>query len=114
MSEASAHQVRRSLGHLSPRGSSTGTWRHPPRRLGSSHSDAVELPGEVRLSLLDQDGVIARRQAMALAVTKSDIDRLVRRREWMRVLPGVNVDHTGEPTWLQRAWAGPRWPAHPR
>jgi hypothetical protein len=66
----------------------------------------VELPGEVRLTLLNQDGVIARRQAMALAVTKSDIDRLVRRREWMRVLPGVYVDHTGEPTWLQRAWAG--------
>jgi hypothetical protein len=28
----------------------------------------------------------------------------VRRRELSRVRPGVFVDHTGEPTWLQRAW----------
>jgi hypothetical protein len=38
---------------------------------------------------------------------------MVRRREWVRLLPGVYVDHTGQPTWLQRAWAGVLyyWPA---
>jgi hypothetical protein len=29
------------------------------------------------------------------------------------MLPGVYVNHTGDPTWLQRAWAGVLyyWPA---
>ena len=58
------------------------------------------------MTLRDQAGVIARQQALEGGLTKSDIDRLVRRREWVRLLPGVYVDHTGEPTWLQRAWAG--------
>jgi hypothetical protein len=34
-----------------------------------------------------------------------DIRRLVRRREWASVHPGVYVNHTGPLTWLQRAWA---------
>lgn len=60
-----------------------------------------------------QDGVIARRQVIAAGLTKNDIDRLLRRREWVRLLPGVYVDHTGVPTWVQRAWAGVLyyWPA---
>jgi hypothetical protein len=52
-----------------------------------------------------QDGVIRRRQAHAHGLTDADIRRLVRRREWARVHPGVFVDHTGPTTWLQRAWA---------
>jgi hypothetical protein len=64
------------------------------------------LPPAILRTLRDQSGVIARRQVDAGGLTKSDIDRLVRRREWVRLLPGVYVDHTGEPTWLQRAWAG--------
>ncbi len=53
-----------------------------------------------------QDGVISRQQALASGLTRSDVDRLVRQREWVRLLPGVYVNHTGEPSWLQRAWAG--------
>jgi len=66
----------------------------------------VELPQRVTRTLRDQAGVIARGHAIEAGLTKSDIDRLVRRREWVRLLPGVYVDHTGEPTWLQRAWGG--------
>ena len=66
----------------------------------------VDLPSEILRTLRDQAGVIGRQQAFEGGLTKSDIDRLVRRREWVRLLPGVYVDHTGEPTWLQRAWAG--------
>ena len=66
----------------------------------------VELPWRIVGTLRDQAGVIARQQALEGGLTKSDIDPLVRRREWVRLLPGVYVDHTGEPTWLQRAWAG--------
>lgn len=34
-----------------------------------------------------------------------DLRRLVRRRVWAAVHPGVYVDHTGPTTWQQRAWA---------
>ncbi len=63
--------------------------------------------------LLHQDGVIARRQAVAAGMTRAAIVRLLRRREWVPVHPGVYVTHTGEPTWQQRAWAAVLacWPA---
>jgi hypothetical protein len=52
-----------------------------------------------------QDGVISRRQALDAGLTDIDIERRLRRREWARIHPGVYVDHTGPPTWNQRAWA---------
>ena len=55
--------------------------------------------------LADQSGVVARRQAGAAGVGAHDLARLVRRRELTRLHPGVFVDHTGEPSWLQLAWA---------
>jgi hypothetical protein len=67
---------------------------------------AVDMSREVARLLRDQCGVIGRRQVLATGLTRIDVDRMVRRREWVRLLPGVYVDHTGEPTWLQRCWAG--------
>ena len=63
--------------------------------------------------LRDQAGVIARRQALEAGLTSNDVRRLLRRREWVAVHPGVYVDHTGPLTWLQRAWAAVlyAWPA---
>lgn len=63
--------------------------------------------------LAEQAGVIARRQAIECGLTKTDIARLLRRREWVAVHEGVYVDHTGPLTWLQRAWAAVlfSWPA---
>jgi hypothetical protein len=64
--------------------------------------------------LLDlQDGVIARRQALACGLSATDVNRAVRRREWVAVHPGVYVNHTGPLTWRQRAWAAVLacWPA---
>jgi hypothetical protein len=60
-----------------------------------------------------QAGVISRRQALRLGLAPHDLERKLRRREWVRVLPGVFLDHTGEPSWEQRAWAGVLyyWPA---
>jgi hypothetical protein len=52
-----------------------------------------------------QAGVVTRRQAELLGATAADLRRLVRRRELARVHPGTYVNHTGPPTWLQRAWA---------
>jgi hypothetical protein len=53
-----------------------------------------------------QAGVISRRQILDLGGTMADIERALRRRDLVRMLPGVFLDHTGSPTWLQRAWAG--------
>jgi hypothetical protein len=55
--------------------------------------------------LREQDGVIARRQAISAGLTATDVNRLIRRREWTPVHPGVYVEHTGPVSWLQRAWA---------
>ncbi|KWX22978.1 hypothetical protein AFM11_16505 [Mycolicibacterium wolinskyi] len=55
--------------------------------------------------LRQQDGVISRRQALDAGLQEHDVRRLLRRKEWARVHPGVYVNHTGPLTWLQRAWA---------
>lgn len=60
-----------------------------------------------------QDGVVARRQLLAPGADDHDIARMVRRHELTRMHPGVYVDHTGDPSWQQRAWAAVlvHWPA---
>lgn len=60
-----------------------------------------------------QDGVIARRQALACGLTATEVNRLTRRREWVQVHAGVYVNHNGPLTWRQRAWAAVLacWPA---
>ena len=52
-----------------------------------------------------QAGVVSRRQALGAGLSDADIERMIRRREWARVLSGVYVDHTGPLGWLPRAWA---------
>lgn len=71
------------------------------------------LPSALRELIGLQDGVVARRQALAAGMTSTAVERLVRRREWVAVHPGVYVTHTGPLTWLQRAWAAVLacWPA---
>jgi hypothetical protein len=70
------------------------------------HPDIVDL-----LDLQCQ--VIARRQALELGMKPHDIKRLIRRREWVIVHPGVYVAHTGPLSWLARAWAAVQfsWPS---
>lgn len=60
-----------------------------------------------------QDGVVSRRQIKELGGKDFDIARLVRHRELTVVHPGVYVNHTGQLSWQQRAWAGvlAHWPA---
>lgn len=76
--------------------------------------DDVGMVNPAIAQLLDeQHGVIARRQVLAAGGCPGDIERLLRRQDWVRLLPGVFLNHTGEPTWLQRAWTGVLylWPA---
>lgn len=60
-----------------------------------------------------QSGVVSRAQALAAGLAPHDIKRLERRRDLVRLHPRVWVDHSGEPTWLQRAWGAVlvAWPA---
>jgi hypothetical protein len=61
-----------------------------------------------------QSGVASRRQLRDDArLQPYDLQRLVRRRDLVRVHDGVFVNHTGDLTWLQRAWVGVHlvWPA---
>ena len=60
-----------------------------------------------------QSGVVSRRQLTGLGVEAHDLQRMLRRRDLVRVHPGVFIDHTGDLTWLQRAWVGVllAWPA---
>lgn len=55
--------------------------------------------------LARQSGVISRAQALAAGRRPHDVRRLLRRREWAQVHPGVYVEHTGPLSRLQRAWA---------
>jgi hypothetical protein len=66
------------------------------------HSGGVEA---ISVHLHRQCGVISRSQVLASGGDDHLVARMVRRREWVRVHPGVYVDHTGPLTWHQRAWA---------
>ncbi|MCP3423203.1 hypothetical protein [Nocardioides pinisoli] len=63
--------------------------------------------------LAQQSGVICRRQLTAAGARGHDVKRLLRRRDLVRLYDGVFVNHTGRPTWVQRAWGGVllAWPA---
>jgi len=81
----------------------------PRRAREPSRLDEAALASLMR----GQDGVVARRQVLALGGSDRDVARRLHRRDWVRVHPGVYLDHTGEPSWEQRAWAAvlARWPA---
>ncbi|MEJ7795144.1 MAG: hypothetical protein WKF50_06305 [Nocardioides sp.] len=73
----------------------------------------MPLPPDVTDLLDVQSGVISRGQALRAGLRPHDIRRLLRRREWAVAFTGVYVAHTGELTWLERAWVGvlAAWPA---
>ena len=75
------------------------------------HAAAMPVSAGELLSL--QAGVIARRQLVSRGWADHDIARMLRRRLWASVFDGVYVNHTGELSWLQRAWAGVlfSWPS---
>jgi hypothetical protein len=60
-----------------------------------------------------QAGVVARRQLMSRGWTDHETARMLRKRLWSRAFEGVYVDHTGQLSWIQRAWAAVlfSWPA---
>ena len=64
--------------------------------------------------LAAQDGVVSRTQALSLGLLPHDVRRMVRRRELAPLLPGVYLSHTGDPSWVQRAWGAVLACASPR
>lgn len=63
------------------------------------------LPPMLQRTLRHQDGVVSRKQLTQLGHTPDDLRRWRRRRLLTTWHEGVYVDHTGRPTWVQRAWA---------
>ncbi|WP_207792813.1 hypothetical protein [Nocardioides acrostichi] len=65
---------------------------------------------EIARLLRQQDGVVARRQLLAIDdVDRTAVTRTIRRRELVTVHAGVYVGHNGSLTWLQRAWTAVLW-----
>ena len=67
----------------------------------------------IRRLVRQQSGVISRAQVLDLGASRADLRRHLRRRDWVRVHPGVYVAHTGPLTRVQREWAAVlvAWPA---
>jgi len=53
-----------------------------------------------------QDGVISIGQVRDVGFSPRAVDRLVRQRHWVRLLPGVYSIGPGEPSWMANAWGG--------
>lgn len=79
----------------------------------AGNGSCVSAADEIDDLLESQDGVIARFQVIAAGGDDDLIAGRLRRREWARLRAGAYVDHTGVPTWNQRAWAAVLavWPA---
>lgn len=71
------------------------------------------LPLPLVALMASQAGVVRRRQVLDEGLDDNDIERLLRRRIWARLHPGVYVDHTGPPTTAQLQWGAVLscWPA---
>ncbi len=72
-----------------------------------------ELRQQLSNALALQGGLVTRSQLTEIGFREHDVARMVRRRELVRVHPGVYVDHTGPLSWHQRSWAAVLacWPA---
>lgn len=68
---------------------------------------------EIERLVKQQGGLIMRAQLLELGESPGGIRRRLRRRDLVRVMPGIYVNHTGRLTWEQRAWAAvlSAWPA---
>lgn len=60
-----------------------------------------------------QDGVVSRAQLERFGARDHDVERLVRRRELVRIRRGIYLNHTGAPTRIQQEWMAvlAYWPA---
>jgi hypothetical protein len=65
----------------------------------------LHMSDELDAILKEQAGVISRPQVLGTEHDDNYIEVMLRRNEWRRVHRGVYVNHTGDLTWLQRAWA---------
>jgi hypothetical protein len=65
----------------------------------------VGMDDEVQRLLGAQEGVVSRRQLVAVGHDDVAIARMLRRRQLFVIHIGVYLNHNGPPTWLQRAWA---------
>ncbi|GAB2991048.1 type IV toxin-antitoxin system AbiEi family antitoxin domain-containing protein [Nocardioides montaniterrae] len=96
---------------------STGCELALERLAATTHARAMDLPdrriGMLGALLNRQSGVVRRAQLLELGFAPHDVRRMVRHRDLVPLHPGVLINHTGTPTWEQRAWAAVLacWPA---
>lgn len=81
--------------------------------MGDEEKPGLDQEGLDHLLTWVQEGVVSRRQILALGGTDRDIARMLRRRDLVVVHPGVYVNHTGKLTRSQLKWAAVLyyWPA---
>ncbi len=72
----------------------------------SAAEHSVAPPPSYDEVLEQQQGVIARRQALAGGLSAETWRSRLDRGRWQAVLPGVVVTHTGKLSFLDRVWAG--------
>lgn len=96
----------------------TPAYRARPQAARQALAERPQLPDDRAMEgmaeiLVRQSGVVSRSQLLDLGLAPHDIRRLLRRRELVQVLPGVYLDHTGQPSCKQRGWAAvlALWPA---
>jgi len=82
------------------------------RRTVEGVPKTIALSSSLRQLIQSQDGVVTRSQLCGHGLDSGFIYRQVRRGSWSRLLPGVVMTNTGEPTRRQRLiggwlWAGP-------
>src|SRR5687767_14255626 len=93
-------------------------WRHvdpqiPGRWCGPRRPGNTDRMNKIAALLADQDRIISRRQALQAGLTRADIAGRLKRRQWVKVHPGVYAAQTGRLSWQQQAWAAVLavWPA---
>jgi len=76
-------------------------------------STRQSVPVDVAQLMVEQGGVVARRQALAAGLGDADVDALVADGTWAPVHDGVYVAHRDPLSWHERAWVAVLavWPA---
>lgn len=66
----------------------------------------IDPPAHLLTTADAQAGVISVSQVRDAKYSLKSVDRLVKQRHWVRLLPGIYRVAPGEPPWLANAWAG--------
>lgn len=98
-------EIRGVDGYPQPGNPGSGAGPRTAAKIDDVDDKGRAADAEIAAVLGRQAGVISRRQVLGAGRHDAYIRRMLRRKEWARMHDGVYVDHTGSPSWQQRAWA---------